>query len=70
MDNGPDWVILLMYWSHDMRHIGFRRLTVVNGTPRIGASQNISIVEMASAYTRFMDDAKKKANKLLLEEQQ
>ena len=33
MDNGPDWVILLMYGSHDMRHTGFRRLTVVNGTP-------------------------------------
>ena len=30
---GPDMAILLMYGSHDMRHIGFRRLTVVNGTP-------------------------------------
>ena len=43
MDNGPDWVILLMYWSHDMRHIGFRRLTVVNGTPGIGASHLVSL---------------------------
>ena len=34
MDDGPYWVILLMYRSHDMRHTGFRRLTVVNGTPR------------------------------------
>ena len=34
MDDGPYWVILLMYESHDMRHTGFRRLTVVNGTPR------------------------------------
>ena len=33
MDNGPYWVSLLMYGSRDMRHIGFRRLTVVNGTP-------------------------------------
>ena len=33
MDDGPYWVILLKYGSHDMRHIGFRRLTVVNGTP-------------------------------------
>ena len=33
MDDGPYWVILLMYRSHDMRHIGFRRLTVVNRTP-------------------------------------
>ena len=32
MDNGPGWVILLMYGSHDMRHTGFRRLTVVKGT--------------------------------------
>ena len=34
MDDGPYWVILLMYGSHDMRHTSFRRLTVVNGTPR------------------------------------
>ena len=34
MDDGPYWVILLKYGSHDMRHTGFRRLTVVNGTPR------------------------------------
>ena len=37
-DDGPYWVILLMYGSHDMRHTGFRRLTVVNGTPGNGAS--------------------------------
>ena len=42
MDNGPDWVILLMYWSHDMRHTSFRRLTMVNETLGIGASQNES----------------------------
>ena len=33
MDDGPYWVILLKYRSHDMRHTGFRRLMVVNGTP-------------------------------------
>ena len=33
MDDGPYWVILLMYGSHDMRHTSFRRLTVVNETP-------------------------------------
>ena len=33
MDDGPYWVILLMYGSHDMRHTSFRRLTVVNRTP-------------------------------------
>ena len=32
MDDGPYWVILLKYGSHDMRHRGFRRLTVVNRT--------------------------------------
>ena len=32
-DDGPYWAILLIYGSHDMRHTGFRRLTVVNGTP-------------------------------------
>ena len=32
-DDGPYWAILLMYGSHDMRHTGFRRLMVVNGTP-------------------------------------
>ena len=31
--DGPYWAILLMYGSHDMRHTGFRRLTIVNGTP-------------------------------------
>ena len=33
MDNGPYWVILLMYGSHDIRHTSFCRLAVVNGTP-------------------------------------
>ena len=33
MDDGPYWFILLKYGSHDMRHTGFRRLVVVNGTP-------------------------------------
>ena len=36
---GPTWPFLLMYESHDMRHTGFRRLTVVNGTPENGVSQ-------------------------------
>ena len=29
---GSNVVILLKYGSHDMRHAGFRRLTVVNKT--------------------------------------
>ena len=32
MDDGPYWITLLKYGSHDMRHTGFRRLTVVNRT--------------------------------------
>ena len=35
---GPTWPFLFMYGSHDMRHTGFRRLTVVNGTPGTRAS--------------------------------
>ena len=31
---GPMWPFLFTYGSHDMRHTGFRKLTVVNGTPR------------------------------------
>ena len=41
---GPDVAILLMFGSHDMRHTGFRRLTVVNKTPEIrGLTQVESI---------------------------
>ena len=36
---GLTWTFLLMYGSHDMRHTGFRRLMVVNGTPGFGESQ-------------------------------
>ena len=32
-DDGPYLVILLLYGSQDMRHTGFRKLKVVNGTP-------------------------------------
>ena len=40
MDDGPYYVILLMYGSHDMRHTGFHKLTVVNETPEFwGVSQ-------------------------------
>ena len=35
MDDESYWIILLMYGSHDMRYTSFRRLTVVNGTPRV-----------------------------------
>ena len=33
---GPDVAILLMYGSHNVRQVDFRRLTVFNGTPGIG----------------------------------
>ena len=42
---GPDVAILLMYGSHNMRHTGFRRLKVVNGTPKIGASHTLQKAE-------------------------
>ena len=32
LDDGPYWVILLKYGSHDMRQTSFHQLTVVNGT--------------------------------------
>ena len=32
MDDGPYWVILLMYGSHEMRNAGFYRLMMVNRT--------------------------------------
>ena len=34
MDDGPYWVILLMYGSRDMRHTGLRRLTGGQRDPR------------------------------------
>ena len=51
MDDGPYWVILLMYESHDMRHTGFRRLTVVNRTLgfwsfTVGESVETQVVSM------------------------
>ena len=39
---GPDVAILLMYGSHDMRHTGFRRLTVVNKTPKFLGHRTMS----------------------------
>ena len=42
MDNGPYWVILLIYGSHETRHTGFRRLTVVNGTLGSGRHSMVS----------------------------
>ena len=45
MDDGPYWVILLMYGSHDMRHTGFHRLTVVNRTPGFwGATISLAVL--------------------------
>ena len=41
---GPTWPFLLMYGSHDMRHAGFSRLTMVNGTPeKWGVTKTIVI---------------------------
>ena len=48
MDDGPYWVILLMYGSHDMRHTGFRKLTVVNGTPGFCGVIKLGLVVVSS----------------------
>ena len=45
MDDGPYWVILLMYGSHEMRHTGFRRFTMVNGTPSRDVTQIVQQVK-------------------------
>ena len=42
---GPDVAILLMYGSHDMRHTGFRRLTVVN--------ENLGVQGVTTVYKLF-----------------
>ena len=51
MDDGPYWVILLMYGSHDMRHTGFRRLTVVNGTPGFWGVTNTIVIFIVIVHT-------------------
>ena len=55
MDDVPYWVILLIYGSHDMRHTGFRRLTVVNGTPGfwgVTSSKDHSFAKFCKSITR------------------
>ena len=42
---GPKWPFLLMYGSHDMRHIGFRGLTSCQRDPRDSRRHNKSIIE-------------------------
>ena len=50
---GPEVAILLMHGSHDMRHIGFRRLTVVNETPQDSGSRRHTYDVMLVYYTLF-----------------
>ena len=46
---GPTWPFLLTYGSHDMRHTGFCRLTVVNGTlGKWGVTSGVIGVEIDS----------------------
>ena len=40
MDDGPNWVILLMYKSHEMRHIGFPQVDGGQRDPWVGAPQH------------------------------
>ena len=39
IDDGPYWVILLMYESHEMRHTGFPKLDSGQRDPWVEASQ-------------------------------
>ena len=50
MDDCPYWVILLKYGSHDMRHIGFRRLTMVNKTPGFWAVTSAVVLDYAHGF--------------------
>ena len=62
MDDGPYWVILLLYESHDMRHTGFHKLMVVNGTLGFwGVTFSLNRLLMANIVsnltdTRYIDD--------------
>ena len=55
-DDGPYWVILHMYGSHDMRHTGFRRLTVVNVTLGFwGVSKGMDTMDFWTLYGCYGD---------------
>ena len=54
MYDGPYWFILLKYGSHDMRHTGFRRLTVVNGTPGFGVSHHVTKIIVSNFGLKFL----------------
>ena len=53
---GPTWPFLLMYGSHDMRHTGFHKLTVVNGTPGSGCHKFglVSFKEIVALFEKLM----------------
>ena len=54
MDNGPDWVILLMYGSHDMRHTGFRSSGGSESAPHF----NMSLWSWVRALTEAKEKGK------------
>ena len=67
----PMWLFLLMYGSHYMRHTGFRRLTMVNGTPGnwgvtsgesmgLGIVFNIKVLEVLTIVAPTENHKKKK----------
>ena len=48
---GPDVAILLTYGSHDVGHVDFRGLTVVNWTPRFwGITRQLAGLESSAYY--------------------
>ena len=52
MDDGPSWVILLMYGSHDIRHTGFPQVDGLSTGPlEIGASHTYCVASLSFIVT-------------------
>ena len=43
VNDGPYWVFLLMYGSHEMRHTGFPQVDGGQQDPRVGASHGLNV---------------------------
>ena len=56
MDDGPYWVTVLKYASHDMRHTCFRRLTVVNRTLGFWGVTKYTMEKAKKRAIYFLDD--------------
>ena len=54
MDDGPYWVILLMYGSHEMRHIGFPQVDSGQRDSWVGASQFYSAKKNKKSFETYL----------------